>query len=158
MHRLRLALEPWQLPPEVGEEHVCHIVCEAAPHDDPERGEVLAVLREGVRRHLPTALPERVGDVEDGEVVDPVPDFEREDRELVAAGDQLEWAELLDLAREPGRDVAGGANKAPEISSPLPISGAEKPLRSDRNQSQDRLTGAESRARRTRTARQRNEY
>ena len=34
------------------------------------RGEVLAVLREGVRRHLPAALAHRVRDVEDGEVLD----------------------------------------------------------------------------------------
>ena len=64
-----------------------------------QRGEVLAVLREGVRRDLPAALAQRVRDVEDREVLDLVLHLEREDRQLVSARDQLERADLLDLAR-----------------------------------------------------------
>ena len=41
-----------------------------APDDDPQRGEVRAVLRERVGGHLPAALAQRVRDVEDREVVD----------------------------------------------------------------------------------------
>ena len=68
--RLRLLLEPRQLPLEVGDEQVGHVVGEAAPDDDAQRGEVRAVLRERVGGHLPAALAQRVRDVEDGEVVD----------------------------------------------------------------------------------------
>src|SRR5215218_3245789 len=105
VHRLGLALEARQLPLEVREQHVRHVVGEAAPHHDSERSEVLAVLREGVRGHLPAPFAERVRDVEDGEVVDRVAHFEREDRQLVPSREQLERAELLDLTRQAGGDI-----------------------------------------------------
>src|SRR5215211_2699178 len=107
VHRLGLALEARQLALQVREQHVAQVVREAAPHDHAEGGEVLAVLRERVRRHLPAPLAERVRDVEDREVVDPVPHGEGEDRELVPARQQLEGPELLDLPRQPRGDVAG---------------------------------------------------
>ena len=72
MHRHRLTLEPRQLPFQVGEEHVRHVVREATPHDDPQGGEILPVLGERVRRYLPAPLAECVRDVEDGEVLDVV--------------------------------------------------------------------------------------
>ena len=109
VNRLRLLLEARQLPPQIGNQHVGEVVGEAASHDDPERREVLAVLREGVGRDLPATLAQRVRDIEDREVVDVVPQLEREYRQFVAARDQLEWPELGDLRREPRRDVAGVA-------------------------------------------------
>src|SRR5262245_9359462 len=106
VHRLGLLLEPRKLPLQVREQHVRHVVGEAAPHDDPEGREVIPVLRERVGRNLPAALAHRVRHVEDGEVVDPVLHLEGEDGELVPACEQLERPELLDLAGQPRRDVA----------------------------------------------------
>ena len=79
---------------------------EAVPDDDAERREVLPVLREGVGGELPAALAQRVRDVEDGEVLDPVLQLEGEHRQLVAPRDQLERPELGDLRRQPRGDVA----------------------------------------------------
>src|SRR5262249_62258745 len=89
----------WGLPPEIAKEEIRHIVAEALPDDDPQRRQVGPVLRERVRGDLPAALPQGVGDVEDGEVVDPVREREREHRELVPLRKQLEGAEGGDLRR-----------------------------------------------------------
>src|SRR4029453_15449573 len=67
---------------------------------DTERREILAVLRERVRGHLPPALAKCVRDVEDREVHDVVSELEGEDGELVASRDQLEGAELADTGGE----------------------------------------------------------
>ena len=88
-------------------EHVRHVVREPPPDDDAQRGEVGAVLGEGVRGHLPAALAQRVRDVEHGVVVDAVLQREGEDGQLVAARQELERPELGDPRREPRRDVAG---------------------------------------------------
>src|SRR5262245_38481007 len=106
VYRLGLLLEPRQLPIQVREQHVGHVVGEAAPHDHAQGGEVFAVLRERVGRHLPAALAQRVRHVEDGEVVDVVLDLEGEDGELVPPREQLERPELLYLTRQPGGYVA----------------------------------------------------
>ena len=94
-----------QLALDVAYEHVGEVVREALPHDDAQRGEVGAVGGEGVGRHLPAALAQGIRDVEDGEVVDVVLELECEDRQLVAARQQLERADLGDLRREARRDV-----------------------------------------------------
>src|SRR3954454_13259289 len=57
--RLRLVLQPRQLSLQVVEEHVGDVVGEAALDDDAQGRQVLAVGREGVRRHEPAALPHR---------------------------------------------------------------------------------------------------
>ena len=103
---LRLLLEARQLPLRSATSRSARSWREAAPHDDPQRREVLPVLRERVRRDLPAALAQRVRDVEDGEVVDVVAQLEREHGQLVAVREQLERPELGDPRREPRRDVA----------------------------------------------------
>src|SRR5215218_2970064 len=69
VNRRRLLLEARQLTLQVAHEQVGQVVGEAAPDDDPEGGEILPVLREAVRGHLPATLAHGVRDVEDGEVV-----------------------------------------------------------------------------------------
>jgi hypothetical protein len=70
-----------------------------------QRGQVGAVVGEGVGRDEPAALAERVGDVEDREVVDVVGDRKGKDGKLVTACEQLKWAKLLDLPRNARGDV-----------------------------------------------------
>ena len=106
VHRRRLLLEPRELPLDVGHEQVGEIVREAAAHDDAERREVRAVLRERVCRNLPAAFAQGVRDVEDGEVVDVVLHGEREHRKLVPSRHELERPELRDARREPRGDLA----------------------------------------------------
>ena len=65
-------------------------MAEALFDHHPERREVGAVLREGVRGDQPSALAERVRNVEDSEVVDLRGKREREDRQLVSAGQERE--------------------------------------------------------------------
>ena len=72
VHRGGLLLELRQLPLDVVDQQVRHVVAEAALDHDAQHRQVLAVLREGVRREQPAALAQRVRDVEDREVVDPV--------------------------------------------------------------------------------------
>ena len=112
--RRGLRLEPRKLPLEVGDEHVRHVVREAAPDDYAQRGEVGPVLRERVRRHLPAALAQRVRDVEDGVVLDLLLQREREHGKLVAARQELERPDLGDPPGEPRRDVARVSLHAPE--------------------------------------------
>jgi hypothetical protein len=98
-------------------------VRESATDDVPQRSEVLTILRGRVGGHLPAALPERIRDVEASEVLDLVRHREREDRQLVPAGDQLERSELLDLAREPSGNVT-------RISLDAPVAVEAESLRS----------------------------
>ena len=63
------------------------------------------ILGERVRGHLPAALAQREREVEDGVVLHLRLQREREDRQLVAAGQQLERPELVEPRGETGRDV-----------------------------------------------------
>ena len=97
----RLLLEPRQLTLQVVDQQVGQVLAEPTFDDDPQRREVLAVLRERVRRQEPAALAQGVGDVEDREVVDPVLEREGEDRQLVTLGQELEGPQLGDPPGEP---------------------------------------------------------
>src|SRR5262249_19467128 len=114
VQRLSLTRESGQLALEVGNEHVGHVVAEAPLHYHPERSQVGAVLRERVRRHQPSPFAKRVRDVEDSEVVDLRSDGKSEHREFVSACEQLERAEVPDLARKTRGDVAGVGLHPPE--------------------------------------------
>ena len=70
LDRCALLLEARQLPYQILDEQPGKVVAEAAPDDDSQSREILAVLRERVGRHLPAALAQRVRDVEHGEVLD----------------------------------------------------------------------------------------
>jgi hypothetical protein len=76
----RLLPQARQLALQVVDEHVGHVVGEAAPDDDAKCGEVGAVLGERVRRELPPALTHGVRDVEHRVVLDLVLQREREHR------------------------------------------------------------------------------
>jgi hypothetical protein len=58
VHRGRLALEARQLPQQVVDEHVRHVV-RSPTDDDAKGGEVGAVVRERVRGDLPAALAQQ---------------------------------------------------------------------------------------------------
>src|SRR5674476_1018731 len=82
-------------------------MAEAALDHHAQGGDVVTVLREGVRGQQPAAFAQRGRDIEDVEVRDLRLEDEREDRQLVAASQELERAEPRDRVRQTGRDVAG---------------------------------------------------
>ena len=85
---------------------VGEVVAEPPLDHDAQRGQVGAVGREGVRGQEPAALAEGVRDVEHRVIVDRGIELEGEHGQLVAACQELERAELLDLLRQPRRDLA----------------------------------------------------
>ena len=103
----RLLLQARQLPLEIVDEHVGHVVREPTPDDHAQGGEVGPMLRERVRRNLPAALTHCVRDIENRVVLDLVLQRESEDRQLVSSRQELEGAHLGDLRREARGDVAG---------------------------------------------------
>ena len=60
MDRRRLLFQTRELALQIGEQHVGEVVAEAPAYDHAQRGDVGAVLRERVRRHLPAALTQRI--------------------------------------------------------------------------------------------------
>jgi hypothetical protein len=86
VHEFGLLLELRQLPFDVVDEQVGHIVAEAPLDHDPQRCEVLPIFRERVGRQEPPALAQPVRDVEDRVVVDSVGERECEERQLIDAG------------------------------------------------------------------------
>src|SRR5262245_29148802 len=60
--RSRQLREVLRRGPDVGDQEVGEVAVEAVAHDDPERGEVLAVLREGVRGDEPALLAQDARD------------------------------------------------------------------------------------------------
>ena len=75
-----LPLQARELPLDVGDEQIGQVVTEAPFDHHTQRRKVGALLREGVGRHEPAALPEGVRDVEDRVVLDVVDQREVEDR------------------------------------------------------------------------------
>ena len=99
-------LEPRQDATQVGEQQVGEVVAEPATDDDAQRREVGALLRERVRRHLPAALAQRVGDVEDGVALTSSLSVNANTGSSSPRVSSAERPDRLDLVREPHRDLA----------------------------------------------------
>jgi hypothetical protein len=120
VRRGRLLLEPRQQPLQVVQEQIGGVPAVTVPDHHPEREEVLAVLRERVRWHLPAALAHPAGDVVGRVPIYFVPQLEGEYGKLATVGYELEGAELRDGGRAGSCDVSTLLLDAPVALEPQP--------------------------------------
>ena len=108
-HRALERLQPRRLFAQVSQEQVGHIGGQPGSHHDPQDGEVLTILREGVRRHQPAELTQPGRHVEHGVVGHLWRGGEGQHRQLASVGDEPVAADRRNLAGDVLRDPVGRA-------------------------------------------------
>ncbi len=104
-------------PRQVVEQHGRHVAAEALAHHDAQDRHVLDLRRHGVGRHLPAALAELVGEVEDAEARTRLHP-EREHRNGAAVAQELEVPHRGDASREEGGRITQRFHDAAVAGAP----------------------------------------